>query len=230
MYSSFSSHHLSALDCSFFPDPFLPFNNDLILSLQETPEINYHHQYDLFNPVDKIHLEDYSTTFFNSSPPTHLMENLSLSAFETINGGTENGWMVPTSLLEYGRKIRRTCSTGDLQMKGNDDAEKRHSWSPVTMEEGSFKMGRCGAEERKKKIQKYRAKRMHRNFNKTIKYVCRMTLANKRPRIRGRFARHNEATNVPSSIQFNNNEIDEFDEETLERGIVGVEELGVQRI
>lgn len=37
------------------------------------------------------------------------------------------------------------------------------------MDEANFKVGRYSAEERKERIQRYRAKRNQRNFNKTIK-------------------------------------------------------------
>lgn len=40
---------------------------------------------------------------------------------------------------------------------------------------------------------RYRQKRHERNFTKRIKYMCRKTLADTRPRVRGRFARNNDA-------------------------------------
>jgi len=42
------------------------------------------------------------------------------------------------------------------------------------MEEANFKVGRYSAEERRERIDRYRAKRTHRNFNKTIKvnFLC----------------------------------------------------------
>ncbi|KAK4420595.1 hypothetical protein Salat_2010000 [Sesamum alatum] len=53
------------------------------------------------------------------------------------------------------------------------------------------KVGRYSVEERKDRILRYLKKRNNRNFNKTIKYACRKTLADKRVRIRGRFAKNN---------------------------------------
>ena len=47
-------------------------------------------------------------------------------------------------------------------------------------------------EERLQKILRYRQKRQERNFNRTIKYQCRKSLADTRPRVRGRFARNND--------------------------------------
>ncbi|OAY30196.1 uncharacterized protein LOC110600443 [Manihot esculenta] len=60
------------------------------------------------------------------------------------------------------------------------------------MEHTNMKVGRYTAEERKDRILRYLKKRNQRNFNKTIKYACRKTLADRRVRVRGRFARNNE--------------------------------------
>ncbi|XP_071725758.1 uncharacterized protein [Rutidosis leptorrhynchoides] len=59
------------------------------------------------------------------------------------------------------------------------------------IEEPTLKIGRYSMEERKDKIMRYLKKRNQRNFNKTIKYECRKTLADKRIRVRGRFAKNN---------------------------------------
>ncbi|XP_039014038.1 zinc finger protein CONSTANS-LIKE 3-like [Hibiscus syriacus] len=60
------------------------------------------------------------------------------------------------------------------------------------MEESNLKVGRYSVEERKDRILRYLKKRNQRNFNKTIKYACRKTLADRRVRVRGRFARNTE--------------------------------------
>ncbi|GLU17986.1 hypothetical protein SLE2022_343100 [Rubroshorea leprosula] len=60
------------------------------------------------------------------------------------------------------------------------------------IEDNSLKIGRYSVEERKDRILRYLKKRNQRNFNKTIKYACRKTLADRRVRIRGRFARNTE--------------------------------------
>ncbi|KAL1299996.1 hypothetical protein HN51_044635 [Arachis hypogaea] len=60
------------------------------------------------------------------------------------------------------------------------------------IEEPNIKVGRYSEEERKERILRYLKKRNQRNFNKTIKYACRKTLADRRVRVRGRFARNNE--------------------------------------
>ncbi|XP_010920297.3 uncharacterized protein [Elaeis guineensis] len=77
------------------------------------------------------------------------------------------------------------------------------------LEESTFKVGRLSMEERKEKIHRYMKKRNERNFSKKIKYACRKTLADSRPRIRGRFAKNDEFGEAarPTSNQH------EFDDE-----------------
>ncbi|XVF13088.1 hypothetical protein REPUB_Repub08aG0177900 [Reevesia pubescens] len=93
------------------------------------------------------------------------------------------------------------------------------------MEEASFKVGRYNPEERQERISKYRAKRNQRNFNKTIKYACRKTLADNRPRIRGRFARNDETVEIPKVACSTRDEdeddlwaLHEMEDETMTRG------------
>lgn len=76
-----------------------------------------------------------------------------------------------------------TTATENWGIQGNQMA---------TLEEPNIKVGRYSEEERKERILRYLKKRNQRNFNKTIKYACRKTLADRRVRVRGRFARNNE--------------------------------------
>ncbi|CAL4973275.1 unnamed protein product [Urochloa decumbens] len=88
--------------------------------------------------------------------------------------------------------VRRVFSTGDLQgMNGSSpprSGDGQEGGGPF-----SQKVGRYSAEERKERIERYRVKRHQRNFNKKITYACRKTLADSRPRVKGRFARNGEA-------------------------------------
>ncbi|KAJ8530666.1 hypothetical protein K7X08_023547 [Anisodus acutangulus] len=59
-------------------------------------------------------------------------------------------------------------------------------------EDLSHNKGRCSPEARREKVHRYMKKRNERNFSKKIKYACRKTLADSRPRVRGRFARNDE--------------------------------------
>ncbi|KAL6206064.1 PREDICTED: uncharacterized protein LOC101304258 [Fragaria vesca subsp. vesca] len=74
---------------------------------------------------------------------------------------------------------------------------------PAMEDQSNMKVGRYSEEERKERIERYLKKRNQRNFNKTIKYACRKTLADKRVRVRGRFARNSneQLTNEDSTHQ-----------------------------
>ncbi|KAL3828292.1 hypothetical protein ACJIZ3_017094 [Penstemon smallii] len=61
-----------------------------------------------------------------------------------------------------------------------------------SLDDPTFKVGKLSPEERKRKILRYMKKRNERNFSKKIKYACRKTLADSRPRVRGRFAKNDE--------------------------------------
>ncbi|KAL9663499.1 hypothetical protein QQ045_018886 [Rhodiola kirilowii] len=100
--------------------------------------------------------------------------------------------------------LRRVFSTGDLSSFVPKHAlQTQRSFSerlpPRAEEIDSHKMGRYTAEQRRMSIDKYRAKRSLRNFSKTIKYECRKTLADNRPRIRGRFKRNEDSYDVQKS-------------------------------
>ncbi|KAK1435394.1 hypothetical protein QVD17_01156 [Tagetes erecta] len=63
----------------------------------------------------------------------------------------------------------------------------------TSLETETFRVAnKLTTEERKEKIHRYLKKRNERNFSKKIKYACRKTLADSRPRVRGRFAKNDE--------------------------------------
>ncbi|KAJ0245111.1 CCT motif family protein [Hirschfeldia incana] len=94
-------------------------------------------------------------------------------------------------------------NTGDHHLEALDCSENQnHLSKPVLPQLGkeitglddlSFnKVSKLSAEQRKEKIHRYMKKRNERNFSKKIKYACRKTLADSRPRVRGRFAKNDE--------------------------------------
>ncbi|KAB2608646.1 hypothetical protein D8674_011814 [Pyrus ussuriensis x Pyrus communis] len=119
-------------------------------------------------------------------------------------------------------QMRRVSSTGDLQIRllsrilinllCNFRTNRAPRESSV-MEEAAanFKTGRYSAEEWKERISEYRAKRPQRNFNKTSRgeYACRKTLADNRPRTRGRFARNDETGEILKAACSSTREEDE---------------------
>ncbi|KAF3780742.1 Zinc finger protein CONSTANS-LIKE 4 [Nymphaea thermarum] len=118
--------------------------------------------------------------------------------------------------------VRRVYSAGDIQGLHHDQKQQLvggacggtpRSDSAAPLEDSAFKVGRYSVEERKQRIHRYLKKRNERNFNKKIKYACRKTLADSRPRVRGRFAKNddfNEGT-VPNSRRHYDDDEEEVD-------------------
>ncbi|XP_010469487.1 PREDICTED: two-component response regulator-like APRR7 isoform X2 [Camelina sativa] len=101
--------------------------------------------------------------------------------------------------------IKRIFNPEDLQALGVGGVESQsHLMAPQTnsalgpveingLEDSTLsKVGKLSPEQKKEKIRRYMKKRNERNFNKKIKYACRKTLADSRPRVRGRFAKNDE--------------------------------------
>ncbi|KAJ8440239.1 hypothetical protein Cgig2_024004 [Carnegiea gigantea] len=118
--------------------------------------------------------------------------------------------------------VRRVFSTGDLDKGVSNVHHHQHrERSPLANEstsiilEGMTRACPYNPEEKRERIERYRSKRSQRNFNKKIQYACRKTLADSRPRIRGRFARNDEIekTNYSPEPQWNQMTGEEDDED-----------------
>ncbi|PKI50094.1 hypothetical protein CRG98_029532 [Punica granatum] len=81
-----------------------------------------------------------------------------------------------------------------------------------SLEDSTFKVGKLSVEQRKEKIHRYMKKRNERNFSKKIKYACRKTLADSRPRVRGRFAKNDDFSQNHSRLACSSHEEDDKDE------------------
>ncbi|KAE8712402.1 MOS4-associated complex 3A [Hibiscus syriacus] len=82
-----------------------------------------------------------------------------------------------------------------------------------SLEDSTFnKVGKLSAEQRKEKIHRYMKKRNERNFTKKIKYACRKTLADSRPRVRGRFAKNDDFGETRRQASSNHEEDDDDDQ------------------
>ncbi|VYS54310.1 unnamed protein product [Arabidopsis thaliana] len=116
-----------------------------------------------------------------------------LMDFQADNGG----FFCPDS-------IKRMFNPEDLQALGGGAENQSHLVTPQAhpalgpvdingLEDSTLnKVGKLSPGQRKEKIRRYMKKRNERNFNKKIKYACRKTLADSRPRVRGRFAKNDE--------------------------------------
>ncbi|XP_054811016.1 uncharacterized protein LOC129312418 [Prosopis cineraria] len=125
--------------------------------------------------------------------------------FQGLNGG---GYQPPHHLGDF---VEECCGfVEDIKPPSypNSATEKWGSYQGNQMaavEEPNMKVGRYSEEERKERILRYLKKRNQRNFNKTIKYACRKTLADRRVRVRGRFARNNDLCEDEISMKKNEN-------------------------
>jgi hypothetical protein len=93
--------------------------------------------------------------------------------------------------------LRRVHSTGDLSVYSFTDglrfqAGLGEEGALEAMDDGVYRIGKYTLEERRMRILRYRQKRHERNFDRKIKYACRKTLADSRPRVRGRFAKNED--------------------------------------
>ncbi|XP_021720950.1 two-component response regulator-like APRR5 [Chenopodium quinoa] len=162
----------------------------------------------------------------SSHPPntTASLMQRSLSSHSLHKNGFYQHDSSPVGLhdLDIG-SVRRVFSTGDLD-QGVQTLRHHHHHpvgSPLANEstsiiiEGMTKACRYSPEEKKERIERYRSKRNQRNFNKKIQYACRKTLADSRPRIRGRFARNDEIEQPTTfqDLQWNQMAGDEDDED-----------------
>ncbi|KAL8171306.1 hypothetical protein V2J09_023110 [Rumex salicifolius] len=117
-------------------------------------------------------------------------------------------------------QLHRVYNSSDSQSISNDNNQQLVNGAVSTpplsteisnMEDSAFKPGKLSAEQRKEKIQRYMKKRNERNFSKKIKYACRKTLADSRPRVRGRFAKNDDSGDAHRHIN-GLQEDDEFDD------------------
>ncbi|XP_031503021.1 uncharacterized protein LOC116266078 [Nymphaea colorata] len=112
--------------------------------------------------------------------------------------------------------MRGLYSAGDMQEKGQvvggGGCGTALTSDAPPLEESGFKIGRYSVEERKQRIHRYMKKRNQRNFNKKIKYACRKTLADSRPRVRGRFAKNDDFGDATRTHHFeDDDEVDNAD-------------------
>ncbi|OMO97742.1 hypothetical protein CCACVL1_04474 [Corchorus capsularis] len=114
--------------------------------------------------------------------------------------------------------LQRCFNPGDLQALSSESQQlvgATASSTPLaseisSLEDSSFnKVGKLSVEQRKEKIHRYMKKRNERNFSKKIKYACRKTLADSRPRVRGRFAKNDDFGETPRQASSNHEEDDD---------------------
>ncbi|KAJ8563657.1 hypothetical protein K7X08_032109 [Anisodus acutangulus] len=160
-----------------------------------------------------------SVTSYGTHDPTLIQRSISSHSLVKNMEGFCPLVSSPTSFIgSETSPVRKVLSTGDLQvmhllMKHNHRSENTLSSESNSIIEGMNKACRYSPEEKKERIERYRGKRNQRNFNKKIKYECRKTLADSRPRIRGRFARNDEIERNPQNENWNQSRLEEGEED-----------------
>ncbi|XP_058202105.1 uncharacterized protein LOC131316692 isoform X1 [Rhododendron vialii] len=131
-----------------------------------------------------------NSRFFNGNLYTGNEMHIQELEFQGDNGG-----------IFCPEPLPRIFHSGELQALSNESQHVMNgvgSSTPLasevsSLEDSAFKgTTKLSAEERKERIHRYMKKRSERNFSKKIKYACRKTLADSRPRVRGRFAKNDE--------------------------------------
>ncbi|CAI8592383.1 unnamed protein product [Vicia faba] len=169
----------------------------------------------------------YSSYAGSPSPNTPIFMQRSISSHSLHHNNGTHRYPLSAFFAELldseDTPVRKIYSTGDLQRikRMQHNHHYHHLDSPLSSEssmiiEGMNRVCPYSPEEKKLRIERYKRKRNQRNFNKKIKYVCRKTLADRRPRIRGRFARNDEIDKSTSAVQWSHigggEEEDEEDE------------------
>ncbi|KAJ4722791.1 CCT motif protein [Melia azedarach] len=125
--------------------------------------------------------------------------------------GDNGGIFCPDSLQRVFNPGHLQALSGESQpLVGGAGSSSTPIASEISsLEDSTFKVGKLSVEQRKEKIHRYMKKRNERNFSKKIKYACRKTLADSRPRVRGRFAKNDDFGETNRTTCSNHEEDDE---------------------
>ncbi|CAL1384328.1 unnamed protein product [Linum trigynum] len=222
------SHHNNFDFTSIHPQHHaLSHHNDnpqlLIPSLFEEDCLSSVPSYAQFNPASPS--SSFLATNFTTFMPSAADNTGNIFAGGIYMGGDQ---LLQTQELDYqgdngggiyfpSDSLQRVFNPSDLQV--HTKTEQSHFSTPLatelaSLEDSSFKVGKLSVEQRKEKIHRYMKKRNERNFSKKIKYACRKTLADSRPRVRGRFAK-NDDFGETNRAACSNHEEEEDDEQVV---------------
>ncbi|CAA0835124.1 CCT motif family protein [Striga hermonthica] len=177
------------------------------------------------NNNDSLFPYNYSPELIQAQFPLQILPPLAIPDSLYTSSGCSSYGGSPTSMascysptiihptINESTSFSKPHGTGDL-LQGMNMGQRSNG--PLATEssiiESMSRASPYSPEEKKERIERYRSKRNLRNFNKKIKYECRKTLADSRPRIRGRFARNDE-TEKTAHNQWEQSGVDEDDED-----------------
>ncbi|XP_078172006.1 uncharacterized protein LOC144566020 [Carex rostrata] len=116
------------------------------------------------------------------------------------SSSSNNVYDLPSYFASYSHLQLQTHTK---QMQGHE-AEVAAAVEAAAAAAAGGQASRYSPEERKERIERYRSKRNLRNFQKKITYECRKTLADSRPRVRGRFAKNAETESETDTAESSN--------------------------
>ncbi|KAL6883231.1 hypothetical protein ACP4OV_010645 [Aristida adscensionis] len=159
--------------------------------------------------------------FFGSGACSNMAMSMmvleEIGEYQRMMEGAGAGAMVATHTpdADAAAQMPFAGSAAEMQMGGSRSPGRAPATAMTTaetpsLEDASFKGVRLSGEQRREKIHRYIKKRNERNFSKKIKYACRKTLADSRPRVRGRFAK-NDDYGEPSRGMQSNDECEQID-------------------
>lgn len=143
----------------------------------------------------------FSGSVFNTEPLLHSQDLEFQGENESFYSSDQSGYASGDMQTLYGNNNQRLASSCSSPVLLTCDTSN--------LDESTYGVRRLTVDERKEKINRYLKKRNKRNFTKKIKYVCRKTLADSRPRVRGRFAKNGESGEGVTPVSSNYE--DEFD-------------------
>eukprot|EP00268_Persea_americana_P066628 TRINITY_DN9097_c0_g1_i1.p1 TRINITY_DN9097_c0_g1~~TRINITY_DN9097_c0_g1_i1.p1 ORF type:complete len:349 (-),score=81.30 TRINITY_DN9097_c0_g1_i1:274-1320(-) len=136
---------------------------------------------------ENLSVERYGS--ITGSPMQKSVSSRSLSSMEWIDGEAMRSNFVDFQTKDFGAAlgITRAFSEGIIQTLGTVNTLGHSSLEQMPTVDSDT------SEERKLMLSRYKIKKARRNFGRKIKYACRKALAENQPRVRGRFAKTEEA-------------------------------------
>ncbi|GAB2294326.1 hypothetical protein Dimus_028536 [Dionaea muscipula] len=208
--------------------PFSHYSSDGMLPLMapQLPPVCEEDCLSAIPPFLRLNPQTASCSFLDPFFPGQLSATLAADCPSFFTGtifgsGQELDYQGDNTGIFCPDKLPSTYNSGDMQPLNNESqqlasgaASSTPSGAEISLEDPTFKVGKLSVEERREKIHRYMKKRNERNFSKKIKYACRKTLADSRPRVRGRFAKNDDFGESRRHVRGHHDE-DDYEEVTV---------------
>ncbi|XP_040248801.1 uncharacterized protein [Aegilops tauschii subsp. strangulata] len=145
--------------------------------------------------IPMLQVEDVLGELRASADGCLLQKSVSLDSADWMNGSavTPNFFDFQGLDFEAAFGLRRVYSEGDIHLcdmrLGANTPGAGIAANVQASGERLVTISDLKREQRRQKLNRYREKKIQRNFGRKIKYACRKALADSQPRVRGRFAK-----------------------------------------